>query len=70
MKPSSRQPTAASELEVMRRLRTVLKRSSKGLGLAASFVGVFSSSRERAERDPVKKILLGTPVELALAGLI
>jgi hypothetical protein len=62
--------TAASELEVMRRLRTVLKRSSRGLGFAASFVGVFSSSRHKVERDAVRRILLGTPVELAFAGLI
>lgn len=53
----------------MRRLRRVLKRSSKGLGLAAAFVGVFSSSKNAAERDAVKRILLGTPVTMAFAGL-
>lgn len=47
----------------------VLKRSSKGLGLAAAFVGVFSSSKDSAERDAVKRILLGTPVVVAFAGL-
>jgi hypothetical protein len=62
--------TTAAELEVMRRLRTVLKRSSRGLGLAAAFVGVFSGSKDGAERDAVKRILLGTPVEKAFAGLM
>jgi hypothetical protein len=66
---SARTGTAA-ELEVMRRLRTVLKRSSKGLGLAAAFVGVFSRSKDAAERDAVRRILLGTPVDRALAGLM
>jgi hypothetical protein len=61
--------TTASELEVMRRLRTVLKRSSRGLGLAASFVGVFSGSRKPAEREAVRRMLLGTPFELAFASL-
>jgi len=59
----------AAELDVMRRLRTVLKRSSRGLGLAAAFVGVFSKSKDRAERDAVRRILLGTPVERALGSL-
>jgi len=62
--------TTASELEVMRRLRAVLKRSSRGLGFAASFVGVFSRSKDEAERDAVKRILLGTPVQMAIQGLI
>ena len=62
--------TTAEELELMRRLRTVLKRSSRGLGLAAAFVGVFSGSKDGAERDAVKRILLGTPVEMAFAGLV
>jgi hypothetical protein len=65
-----RSATTAAELDVMRRLRTVLKRSSRGLGLAAAFVGVFSGSKDGAERDAVKRILLGTPVERALAGLM
>jgi len=67
---SAKSATTAGELEVMRRLRTVLKRSSRGLGLAAAFVGVFSGSKDNAERDAVKRILLGTPVERALAGLM
>jgi len=62
--------TTAAELEVMRRLRAVLKRSSRGLGLAASFVGIFSGSKNREERDAVRRILLGTPVEMAFAGLM
>jgi hypothetical protein len=53
----------------MRRLRAVLKSSSRGLGLAAAFVGVFSESRKSAERDAVKRILLGDPVENAFAGV-
>jgi len=62
--------TTAAELDVMRRLRTVLKRSSRGLGLAAAFVGVFSGSKDGAEREAVKRILLGTPVDRAFAGLM
>lgn len=60
---------ASADLEVMRRLRLVLKRSSRGLGLAASFVGVFSNSKDPQELDAVRKVLLGAPVERALAGL-
>ncbi|HVC26570.1 MAG TPA: hypothetical protein VND40_00265 [Nitrososphaerales archaeon] len=63
-------PTTAQELEVTRRLRAVLKRSSRGLGLAAAFVGVFSGSKDGAEREAVKRILLGAPVEGAFAGLV
>jgi len=54
----------------MRRLRAVLKRSSRGLGLAAAFVGVFSGSKDSAEREAVKRILLGMPVERAFASLM
>lgn len=57
------------ELAVMRSIRSVLKRSSLGLGLGASFVRVFSSSDDGRERDAVKKVLLGIPVEKALGGL-
>jgi hypothetical protein len=70
MKGPSPSATAASELAVMRRLRAVLKRSSRGLGFAASFVGVFSTSKDREEQDAVRRIFLGIPVELAFAGLI
>lgn len=70
VKTTSSSATAAAELEAMRRLRAALKRSSRGLGLAASFVGVFSASRERSEREVVRAILRGIPVEMALAGLI
>jgi hypothetical protein len=70
MKARLHRASTASELEVMRRLRAVLRRSSRGLGLAASFVGVFSASKIRAERDAVRRILLGTPVELAFGGLV
>jgi len=62
--------TTVSELEVMRKLRAVLKRSSRGLGFAASFVGVFSGSNDDSERDAVKRILLGTPVEKAFQDLV
>lgn len=55
------------EFEVMRKLRAVLKRSSSGLGLAAAFVGVFSSSKVPHERDAVRRVLLGTPVDTAFA---
>jgi hypothetical protein len=63
-------PSAPSELEVMRKLRRVLKRSSAGLGLAGSLVSVFHSSRERTEREAVRRILLGMPVEEALQGFV
>jgi hypothetical protein len=62
--------TTAAELDVMRRLRAVLKRSSRGLGLAAAFVGVFSRSNNASERDAVRMILLGTPVEMAFQGIV
>jgi hypothetical protein len=62
--------TTATELEVMRRLRAVLKRSARGLGLAASFVGAFSDSKDDGERRAVKKILLGNPIESAFGGLV
>jgi hypothetical protein len=61
---------AAFELSLMRRLRVVFKRSSKGLGLSSSFVKVFSSSDGSLEREAVRKILLGTPFSRALAGLV
>ena len=48
----------------------MLKRSSRGLGLAASFVSVFQSSKDGRERDAVKRILLGTPVAMAFASLV
>jgi len=68
--PRAGATATAKELDVTRRLRTVLKRSSRGLGLAAAFVGVFSRSKDGAERDAVRRILLGTPVDRALAGLM
>lgn len=61
--------STAGELEMMRKLRAVLKSSSRGLGLAASFVGVFSESRKSEERDAVKRIMLGDPVEGAFEGV-
>ncbi|MDA4117465.1 MAG: hypothetical protein OK455_03890 [Thaumarchaeota archaeon] len=63
-------PSKTQELDMMRRLRTVLKRSSHGLGIAASFVTVFASSRQGTEREAVRRILLGFPVGLAFAGLV
>lgn len=59
-----------TELQVMRKLRAVLKASSRGRGLAASFVDVFSESRVEREREAVKRILLGTPIETAFSGLV
>jgi hypothetical protein len=70
LKSASTSGTTAAELRVMRRLRAVLKRSSSGLGLAASFVGVFQRSKDDRERDAVKRILLGTPVAMAFASLV
>ena len=58
------------ELDVLRKLRTVLKRSSRGMGLAASFVGAFAGSADREERDAVRRILLGNPVEGAFGTLV
>lgn len=60
---------AAAELDLMRSIRSVLKRSSLGLGLGASFVRVFASSEKAREREAVRRVLLGVPVEKALAGL-
>ena len=61
--------TKTEELEMMRRLRAVLKRSSRGLGIAASFVTVFAGSKQERERETIRRILLGTPVGPAFAGL-
>jgi hypothetical protein len=62
--------TKGEELETMRRLRAVLRRSSRGLGIAGSFVTVFARSKERRERGAVRRILLGTPVGLSFSGLV
>ena len=62
--------TKTEELEMMRRLRAVLKRSSRGLGIAGSFVSVFVGSKQEMEREAVRRILLGTPVGPAFAGLM
>ena len=56
--------------ETIELLRTVLKRSSRGLGVAASFVGVFHASRDRHVRRAVRRTLLGAPLERSLDGLI
>ncbi len=69
MSRSARQMTSAEELELLRRLRAVLKCSSRGLGIAASFVAVFAGSKHPAEREAVRRILFGTPVATALDGL-
>ena len=58
------------ELETIRRLRLALKKSSQGAGLSAALVGALSGSRRHEEQSAVKKVLLGTPVEASLAGLI
>jgi hypothetical protein len=64
-----REAGGGAEIESMRRLRAVLKRSSTGLGIAASFVRVFSSSRNPQEREAVRSVLLGVPVEKAFEPL-
>lgn len=69
LSPSHASPSTGAELQAMRRLRAVLQRSSKGLGLAASFVRVFSASKDRGEREAVRRVLLGTPVEKAFAAM-
>ena len=61
--------TGAKELAAMRRLRTALKRSSKGQGLAAALVAVFVESKDKGERDAARRILLGSPVDMAVSGL-
>jgi hypothetical protein len=62
--------TRATERDFMRRLRAVFKRSSQGSGIAASFVTIFSHSRHPRERESVRRILLGSPVGPAFAGLM
>jgi len=54
----------------MRRVRGVIRRSSKGLGLSAAFVREMADSRDPAERDAVRRVLLGSPVEAAFSGLM
>ena len=38
--------------------------------MAASFVGVFSSSRKPREKEAARAILLGTPIEAALGSVV
>ena len=50
-------------------LRTVLRRSARGMGVAASFVGAFLESEDEKARDAVRRTLLGTPLEQSIGGL-
>ncbi len=54
----------------MGRLRQVLRLSAHGKGIAASIVETFGSSNLVEEREMVRQILLGRPVEQAVANLV
>ena len=57
------------ELRMMDRLRAVMKLSSRGKGMAASFVETFGQSGKPGEVDAVRSILLGVPVDEAVASM-
>lgn len=59
----------SGSFETIELLRTVLRRSSKGLGVAASFVGAFVVSKDKKAMEAVRRTLLGTPLEQSMAGL-
>jgi len=60
---------SSHELARMSRLRQVLRLSAQGKGIAASLVETFSGSGADEERELVRQILLGVPVERAVANL-
>ncbi len=61
---------SSQELVRMGKLRQVLKMTAHGKGMAASIVETFRGSRVEEEREMVRQILLGNPVEQSVAGLI
>jgi hypothetical protein len=61
---------SSSELARMGKLRHVLRLSAHGKGIAASIVETFRESNIPEEREVVRKILLGYPVEQSVAKLI
>jgi len=60
---------SASDLSLMERLKRVLRLSSHGKGIAASMVETFADSDREGERELVRKILLGCPIEECVASL-
>jgi hypothetical protein len=54
----------------MGKLRQVLRMSAHGRGIAASIVETFCDSRVEDEREMVRQILLGNPVDESAARLV
>jgi hypothetical protein len=61
---------SSTELARMGKLRQVLRLSAHGKGIAASIVETFGESRIEEEREMVRQILLGNPVEQSVANLL
>jgi hypothetical protein len=61
---------SSPELARMGKLRQVLRLSAHGKGIAASIVETFGESRVEEEREMVRQILLGNPVEESVANLL
>ncbi len=58
------------QLEMIRCVRTALRRSSWGLGVAASLVAALAQKRDRRVRGAVRSVLLGVPIERAFSKLM
>ncbi|MDA4114384.1 MAG: ATP-dependent Clp protease proteolytic subunit [Thaumarchaeota archaeon] len=61
---------SSPELARMGKLRQVLRLSAHGKGIAASIVETFGESGIEEEREMVRHILLGNPVEQSVANLL
>jgi len=59
---------SSQELTRMGKLRQVLRLSAHGKGIAASIVETFGESKIEEEREMVRQILLGNPVEQSVAN--
>lgn len=60
---------STADLSLMGRLKQVLRYSSHGRGIAASIVETFAESQKEDEKQMVRRILLGCPVEESLSPL-
>ncbi len=61
---------SSPDLGRLAKLRQVLRLAAHGKGIAASIVEAFRESKIEEEREMVRRILLGIPVEQSVAGLV
>lgn len=61
---------SSKDIARMGKLRQVLRLCAQGKGIASAIVEAFGSSLADAEREMVRRILLGMPAEQATASLI